>query len=274
MRVPTISVVVPVLNSEKTIENCIKSLLNQDYPKGKYEIIIVDNRSSDNTSSIIQKYGKNLRFLKEQKRNSYYARNKGIVNAKGSIIAFIDSDCIADRNWLSYISKAFENKSLKIVGGKINSYVKNTPILEYCDIFYHPQELFLKSTTPFFATANMAVRKKDLDRVGAFNASLESGGDVELCSRLIKSKREMCYEPKAIVNHLYPDSLIKSMKKSYYYGKWHKFRKRNLGTHDSKVPMPGLFKILSIYGINFLFFRIFQGISYKSGFYFGKVNKH
>ena len=271
MKHPEISIVVPVYNSESTINACIISLINQNYPKEKYEIIVVDNGSTDNTSKILQKFRKRIRLLKEPKKGSYCARNKGLNNARGDIIAFTDSDCVVDRNWLLHISKAFEDKRLKLVGGNIKALKTDNTLLRYYDIFGHPQALFFSSVIPFFATANMAVRKKDLQSV-RFNESLESGGDVEFCLRLIKDKREMYYEPKAIIGHLYNDSLIGFMKKQYHYGKWHKFRKQSLSIH-SYVSMPNYLKIFTNYGVNFLFLRILQDVSYKYGLYLGIVKK-
>lgn len=270
---PEISVIVPALNAEETIENCVGSLLNQRYPKWRYEIIIVDNGLTDNTFKILQKFRKRIILLKETKKGSYCARNKGIRNAKGHIIAFTDSDCVADRKWLLYISKAFEDKRIKLVGGHIKALKTDSILLKYCDIFCHPQALFFKSNTPFFATSNMAIRKKCLEHSAGFNESLKSGGDVELCSRLIKDKREIYYEPKAIVRHLYHDSIVEFMKKQLYYGKWHNFRRQNLGICYS-IPMPNYIKIFKTYGINFLFLRILQDVSYKLGFYFGIAKKH
>ena len=98
MRTPFVSVIVPVLNSEKTIERCITSLLDQDYPMDKYEIIFVDNGSTDHTLKILNNFNKNIKILKEPIESSYRARNKGIMNTKGDIIAFTDSDCVADYN--------------------------------------------------------------------------------------------------------------------------------------------------------------------------------
>lgn len=265
-----ISIVVPALNAEKMIENCVKSLLDQQYLKEKYEIIIIDNGSTDNTLKLLEKFRKRILISKEPKKGSYCARNKGIKISKGDIIAFIDSDCVADRKWLSQISRAFDNKT-KLVGGRIKALKPYNNLLRYYDIFGHPQELSFASDNPFFATANMAIRKKDVKKLAYFNESLKSGGDVEFCSRLIKDKKEIYYEPKAIVEHMYCNSLIKFMKRQYYYGKWHrKIRKQN----RCNIPMPSYIKIFISYGINFLFLRILQDISYKLGFYLETTKRY
>jgi len=113
---PFISVIVPALNAEKAIKECILSLLNQNYPKNKYEIIFVDNNSTDNTYNILKKFRKRIKILKELEEGSYRARNKGLRSARGSIIAFTDSDCIVDRSGFSMLVKHLKIKSLKLWG--------------------------------------------------------------------------------------------------------------------------------------------------------------
>ncbi len=95
-----ISIIVPVHNNEMTIDSLLDSLLNQSYPNDKYEIIMVDNNSSDNTRKIISNYPVTL--LDEQNiQSSYAARNRGVRGAKGKILAFTDGDCIPDRYWIA-----------------------------------------------------------------------------------------------------------------------------------------------------------------------------
>src|SRR5437870_13786471 len=82
---PRVSVVVPVFNAQETIRECIQSLLDLNYPKANLELIFVDNASTDRTPEIAA------------------ARNKGILHAAAEIIAFTDSDCVVDRDWLRHL---------------------------------------------------------------------------------------------------------------------------------------------------------------------------
>ncbi len=265
MKFSYITVIVPALDAGKTIDKCIKSLLGQRYPQEKYEIIVVDNGSSDTTFGILNHYKGRIVILKEMKRGSYTARNSAIKNANGSLIAFTDSDCIADPDWLYYINRAFQNRNVNIVGGKIEAYRVNNSLLRYLDVFGHPQLLSYSSDSPFFATSNMAVRMSALKKYGLFDDTLKSGGDAELCIRMVRSKKEIFYEPRAAVRNIYRGSLPGFMKKHYHYGRWQGIRAKLLNNSDH-VMLPPYYRVLKDYGLFFVFFRLLQDVSYRLGF--------
>src|SRR3990170_2881853 len=118
---PMVSIIVPVFNGENAIEECIQSLLDQDYPRDKYEIIIVDNNSKDGTGEIIKRYPV-LYLLEDEIQSSYAARNKGIGYAQGEIFAFTDSDCVASKNWLKEAMLLFRNERVGCVIGEVFAY--------------------------------------------------------------------------------------------------------------------------------------------------------
>ncbi len=130
MNKPFVSIIVPVYNGALYIENCIGSLLGLNYPKEKYEVIIVDNNSTDNTADIIKKFAV-IYALEDHTQTSYAARNKGIQTARGSIMAFTDADCIADEYWILNGVKPFENRLVGGVGGKVKAYKPRNYIERY-----------------------------------------------------------------------------------------------------------------------------------------------
>ena len=93
-----VSVVVPVFNGEKTIKQCIESLLQQKF-SGSYEIITVDDGSRDRTAEIVKRFAK-VKYVFQENAGPAKARNNGAKNAQGEIILFIDSDCVAKSNSL------------------------------------------------------------------------------------------------------------------------------------------------------------------------------
>ena len=115
---PFVSVVVPVFNGVRTIEELLTSLLALDYPVDRYEIIIVDNGSTDDTRQIVERYPVTL--LEEREiRGAAAARNKGIMHARGDIIAFTDADCVADRNWLKMLVTAHQDPTIGAFAGEV-----------------------------------------------------------------------------------------------------------------------------------------------------------
>jgi len=113
MRNPLISAIVPAYNEENYLSYCLRSLINQDFPKKDYEIIVIDNNSTDKTASIAKKFG--ARVVKEENQGLTYARIRGIKEAKGEIIAFVDADTTVNKDWLKQILSLYQ-KNPKIVG--------------------------------------------------------------------------------------------------------------------------------------------------------------
>ncbi len=116
---PLVSVVIPVYNGEKTLKECLDSVVNQTYEN--YEVIVVDNNSTDSTKEIISQYEK-AKYVFEGKPGRGAARNAGIDNSHGEIIAMIDCDCVAEENWLEELIMPIIYKKEDVVqGSEINS---------------------------------------------------------------------------------------------------------------------------------------------------------
>ena len=95
----TVSIIVPTLDSEKTVKSCLGSIMGQDYPKDKLEVIIVDGGSRDNTLDVVTEYP--VRVIIESRKGRGAAYNRGFQEAKGDYVAFLDSDAIVPVSWLS-----------------------------------------------------------------------------------------------------------------------------------------------------------------------------
>ena len=110
-----ISIIVAARNEENNIRNVLTKLIKQSYPKDRYEIIIVDDRSEDNTKIIVDEFCKSYSHIKilsiptNEKGGKKRALNKGINEAKFSLLAFTDADCLPQPNWLNEINKHFHN---------------------------------------------------------------------------------------------------------------------------------------------------------------------
>jgi len=107
-RFPFVSVIVPSLNSEKTLKRCLTTLLEQRYPKEKYEIVLIDGGSIDETLKIAEKFP--VTIVHEPRRGRGNAYNRGIKEARGNIIAFLDSDAYALDSWLRIMVNEFKKE--------------------------------------------------------------------------------------------------------------------------------------------------------------------
>lgn len=178
---PTISVVIPTLNEEKHIENCLLSVRTQTLKP--LEIIVCDGNSKDRTRQIARKYADMI--IIEKKRSAAAERQKGALLAKGDIIAFIDSDSIADPMWLEQIEKEFGDKTVSGAYGPILIFDGN-PVDRFLSkhLFSRYIRLMHGLGKPSPAGINMAVRRSSFLKVNGFDTSLKTMEDVDLFKRL------------------------------------------------------------------------------------------
>jgi len=218
---PLISIVVPVYNGEKTIALCIESLLRQDYPKDRYEIIVIDNNSNDRTAEIVKQYPV-IYLFEDKAQNPSVARNAGIKAARGEIIAFIDADCIASPNWLREGVKLFKSKIIGCVAGEIKAAALDT-IIEKCFEAAWPFSAKEKLQNFYFLptviTANAFYRKAVFNEIGLFDENTISGEDLDLCWRMqLFTSYKVGYNPAALVFHKHRTTFRDIFKQHMVYG--------------------------------------------------------
>ena len=179
-----ISVVVPALNEEKYIGRCLSSLTCQTYPRGLYEIIVVDNGSIDRTAEIARKYG--AKVVYEPKRGVGPARRRGAEEARGEVIAGTDADTIAPPTWVQAIARAFSSdEALGAVTGPILLHDGNSFQRWAARCVSNPAtRLSFAVGRGVIVGNNFAVRARDYWTVGGFDASLFSAEDIDLGARL------------------------------------------------------------------------------------------
>ena len=199
-----VSVIIPVYNDSNRLKLCLQALEKQTYPSERYEVIVVDNNSTEDINSTLLPFG-HAKYTFEKQPGSYSARNNGIRIAKGEIIAFTDSDCIPTPNWIEKgVGNLLSTLNCGLIAGKIKIFPQDPNRLSsvelYESLYGLPQEKYLKIEN-FGATANVFTFKKVIEKVGLFNDKLKSGGDREWGNRVNAYGYQLGYAEDACVLH-------------------------------------------------------------------------
>ncbi len=215
-----ISVIIPVYNVEKTIDECLSSLLNQT--RKPDEIIVVDDGSNDRTKEIASKF-KNVIFLEKEHKGPASARNFGAKKAKGDILLFTDSDCTLEKNWVSEMTKPFKNNKIVGVQGRYETKQKGM-IARFVQLEIEDRYDRMKKfeNIDFIGSYSAGYRKRIFLEFGGFDESFPtaSGEDPELSFKLAKSRKKMVFNEKAVVYHNHVDSLQAYLKQKFWRAYW------------------------------------------------------
>jgi glycosyltransferase involved in cell wall biosynthesis len=229
-----VSVVVPVYNGEKDLPELIACLLAQTYPSELVEYLLVDNNSSDNTLTSLQTAAENcpikIHPLSENKiQSSYAARNTGIRAATGEIVVFTDADCRPQPQWLELLVQPFVNHDVVIVAGEVAALPGKTVLERFADL----QETLSQKHTlahkfcPYGQTANLAIRRTALQKVGLFRPYLTTGGDADICWRIQRSNiGKLEFAAGAIVKHRHRTTLKELA------SQWRRYGRSNCYLHE------------------------------------------
>lgn len=203
---PFVTVVVPVRNGEDKIGDAIDSLLAGDYPPERHEILVVDNGSTDSTAEIIRSFP--VTYLHEARRGVSNARNRGIAEARGEVVAFIDGDCIAAPSWLSELIRPFSDPAVGCVAGELGHEPgETTAERQATRMFGAWQRYAVGSNPPYAITANAAYRRSVFEEIGPFDPRMPRAQDVELGLRFNeRSALRLVYAERAVVRHRHRDT--------------------------------------------------------------------
>jgi len=228
------SVIICTYNRSGSLKRTLASLARMEgRDSADWELLVVDNNSKDDTRVVVDGFirasGVNCRYLFEKEQGLSHARNRGIREAKGEIIAFTDDDVLLDRHWLRNISLEFENGGAACVGGKILPvWERSCPawlkgdllnILALQDL----GENKIKLANPVIWGANLSFHSSMFRKYGVFDTKLGHtdgklyGGEETKFVRLLLDKGEnVLYCPNVLVHHCIPDSRVKKS----YFRKW------------------------------------------------------
>ena len=219
---PSASVVVPVRNGARTLDACLASLVRLDYPGELFEILVVDNGSTDGTGRIIERFP--VRRLEEPRRGASRARNAGILASQGAILAFTDADCVVSRAWLRAMVEPFGRPDVGGVAGEIVGFPPQTPAERYATRVRHlsPQKYLSRPVLPFAVFANLAFRRRVFRQIGLLDPNLIHGESTDFCTRFLRQTGQgLGYAPRAVVFHRHRPTAWGLFRQQWNYGRGH-----------------------------------------------------
>jgi len=223
------SIIVPSYNRKDEIQELFTSFTALRFPKDRYELIIVDDGSTDGTNDLISQFQKEtditLHYLSQQNLGPGDARNLGAKNATGDFYIFIDSDCTVDSEWLNEIDLEIKRSQADAFGGPDNCRDDFPPLLKAIN---YSMTSFLttggirghkkKKLGKFYPRSfNMGLSRNLYNRIGGFG-SLRHGQDIEFSNRIIKSGANVAHIKNAVVYHKRRTSIRKFFKQVFNWG--------------------------------------------------------
>ena len=206
---PAVTVVIPVRDRPRELAACLASLDAVRYPRRLLDVVVVDDGSARPPS-----VPDGVRLLRlPASRGPAGARNAGARAARGDVLAFVDSDCLADPGWLEALLPELADPEVAAVGGRILAASERSWLERY-EAVRSPLDLGDARAAagpgrpvPYLVTANLVVRRADFERTGGFEERLRWGEDVELCWRLHRAGRRLVYQPAGRVRHRHRDGV-------------------------------------------------------------------
>jgi glycosyltransferase involved in cell wall biosynthesis len=205
---PFVSVIVPVRNRAACVRQLLDALIDQSYASARYEVIVVDNESTEDIASIVREAAARapfeMRYLRKHNDGPAASRNRGAEMARGDILAFTDSDCIPDRDWLAHGARAFEPDGVGVACGPI------APVeITRRDPFFVHQILPVTREEGLYPTANVFYRRDCFTALGGFDETLRTyawgqpvgGDDTEFAWRVRRAGWASAFVDGARVRH-------------------------------------------------------------------------
>lgn len=253
---PYFSIVIPTYNRPERLVSCLTAIVQLDYPRDRFEVVIVDDGSNPSIEPTVTPFQAQFNLILIQQTNSgpATARNKGAAQARGQYLVFTDDDCAPLPNWLQVLESHFIANSGAIVGGHtLNALPENLystasqVLIDYLYQYYNanPQQ------AQFFASNNFALPTEVFRKVGSFDTSfpLAAGEDRELCDRLLHYGYPMSYAAAAQIHHAHALTLKKFWRQHFNYGRgafhFHQVRARRIADKIKVEPWSFYLQLLT-----------------------------
>lgn len=214
---PKVSIIVPAWNAQRTLEACLRGCRAQSY--SPIEVMVVDDGSTDDSAMIAAAAG--ARVLSQSNAGPAAARNLGAADATGTVLAFTDSDCVPQRDWIEHLVRALEHGATA-VGGAYAIANDTAPLAVLVQEEIALRHEGFTAGTDFLGSFNLAVWREAFEEVGGFDPAFRaaSGEDNDLAYRLQDRGATFAYVPEAVVAHHHPERLLPYLRTQARHGYW------------------------------------------------------
>src|ERR1051326_7423844 len=246
-----VSIIIPALNEERMIGRCLESLANLNFGRERFDVTVVDNGSTDRTREIAKSFEDrlNLKILQKSGVRISALRNLGAREAQGSIVAFLDADCLAPKNWLECMVELVPHEGAGIVGAHYllpenSSWVGRT--------WHRYQEAEKSGEVSHVPAGDLIMRREGFLRLGGFDETIQTNEDYELCERARANGMKVRAVPEIGVVHL---GTAQSLGVFFRKQAWHgthvlKVFLRNIsGSHNVKAVLFATWTLTWLFGI-------------------------
>lgn len=242
----TVTLIVPVFNALRTLDACLQALsVLNPFPD---QVLLVDNGSHDGSYERLEAFASGrpgVVLLREARRGPGPARNAGIRAATGEVLAFLDSDCVAEPGWLAALLPAFHDPAVGAVAGRL-SWTPPETVAELFSSLFTLQTPSVGSRyarwTPGgggFSTGNLAVRRNLANHLGGFAEDTTVGEDHDLCARIYAAGYQIQYVPEAVVLHRHRTTFRAMLRQGFVFGQGHPFLIRRHLQRGLWLDLPG-----------------------------------
>lgn len=261
---PFVSIIIPAKNEDRFIERCLDSVCDQTYPADKFEIIVIDNNSHDQTATLAKRFDVNIYHCDFKRIGA--VRNFGVSKSKGVFLAFVDADCVVRREWIEDSVRALqEHPNVGAIGGDALAR-ENGGCLEKHWFFVAQHENEHRTS---LNGASMFFSRKTFTSAGLFKEDINAGEDTHLAEQIRSLGLRLVWIPTADVIHYgYPRTTKEFFKRQFWISS--SYLSSNLGFSDRMFlfTVLGLISIVAfilslIFGANNL--ALFSAIIFFSG---------
>jgi GT2 family glycosyltransferase len=224
LKQPLFSIIIPTFNRPEQLTVCLKALAHLEYPRERFEVIVVDDGSEKPLHGVVEPFLNqyDLTLITQPNAGAGAARNTGAIRAKGKILAFTDDDCAPSPNWLKRMAAAFNQLPDGIIGGRVLNAIPGNPYSATSQLMHEAVYAYYNAKpnqAKFLATNNLALPADRFRTIGGFDTTFFRAEDNELCNRWLQHGYRMIYVPEIVVYHTHALTFSSFWMQHFNYGR-------------------------------------------------------